>query len=38
MVSLAVLEAAPRNGELTTWRAKHSLPTWKIRKNRKEVA
>jgi hypothetical protein len=26
VVSLAVLEAARRNGELPTWRAKHSLP------------
>jgi hypothetical protein len=38
VVSLAVLEAARRNGELPTWRAKHSLPTWKIPKGRKKVA
>src|SRR4051794_25494012 len=38
VVSLAVLEAARRNGELPTWRAKHSLPTWKIPRGRKKVA
>jgi hypothetical protein len=38
VVSLAVLEAARRNGELPTWRAKHSLPTWKIPRSRKKVA
>jgi hypothetical protein len=38
VVSLAVLEAARRNGELPTWRAKHSLPPWKIPKGRKKVA
>jgi hypothetical protein len=38
VVSLAVLEAARRNGELPTWRAKHSLPAWKIPRSRKKVA
>src|SRR5512135_2569153 len=38
MVSLAVLEAARRNGELPTWRAKHSLPAWKVPRGRKKVA
>jgi hypothetical protein len=38
VVSLAVLEAARRNGELPTWRAKHSLPAWKIPRDRKKVA
>ena len=38
VVSLAALEAARRNGELPTWRAKHSLPTWKIPRGRKNVA
>jgi hypothetical protein len=35
---LAVLEAAHRNGELPTWRAKHHLPAWKIPRTRKKVA
>jgi hypothetical protein len=38
VVSLAVLEAARRNGELATWRSKHSLPAWKVPRNRKKVA
>jgi hypothetical protein len=38
VVSLAVLEAARRNGELPAWRAKHSLPTWKIPSGRKKAA
>jgi hypothetical protein len=38
VVSLAVLEAARRNGELPTWRAKHSLPAWKVPRGRKKVA
>src|SRR5262249_31101747 len=37
-VSLAVLEAARRNGELTTWRAKHGLPAWKIPRSRTKAA
>jgi len=38
VVSLAVLEAARRNGELPTWRAKHRLPAWKTLRSRKKVA
>jgi hypothetical protein len=38
VVSLAVLEAARRNGELPTWRTKHHLPAWKITEGRKKVA
>ena len=38
VVSLAVLEAARRNGELPTWRAKQSLPAWKVPRSRKKVA
>jgi hypothetical protein len=38
VVSLAVLEAARRNGELPTWRAKRSLPAWKVTRGRKKVA
>jgi hypothetical protein len=38
VVSLALLEAARRNGELPTWRTKHSLPAWKVPKGRKKVA
>jgi hypothetical protein len=38
VVSLAVLEAARRNGELPTWRTKHSLPAWKVPRSRKKVA
>ena len=38
VVALAVLEAARRNGELPTWRAKHSLPAWKVPRGRKKVA
>jgi hypothetical protein len=36
VVSLAVLEAARRNGELPTWRAKHKLPAWKVPRGRKK--
>ena len=38
VVTLAVLEAARRNGELPTWRAEHSLPGWKVPRGRKKVA
>lgn len=38
VVSLAVLEAARRNGELPTWRAKHKLPAWRVPRGRKKVA
>jgi hypothetical protein len=38
VVSLAVLEAARRNGELPAWRAKHQLPAWKAPRGRKKVA
>jgi len=38
VVSLAVLEAARRNGELPTWRAQHHLPAWKVPRSRKKVA
>ena len=38
VVSLAVLEAARRNGELPTWRSKHKLPAWKVPRGRKKVA
>jgi hypothetical protein len=38
VVSLAVLEAARRNGELPVWRAKHILPLWKIPRGRRKVA
>ena len=38
VVALAVLEAARRNGELPTWRAKHRLPACKIPRGRKKVA
>jgi hypothetical protein len=38
VVSLAVLEAARRNGELPAWRAKHTLPAWKVPRARKKVA
>ena len=38
VVSLAVLEAARRNGELATWRVKHRLPAWKVPRGRKKVA
>jgi hypothetical protein len=38
VVSLAVLEAARRNGELPTWKAKQSLPAWKIPRGRKKAA
>jgi hypothetical protein len=38
VVSLAVLEAARRNGELPAWRAKHQLPAWKVPRGRKKVA
>jgi hypothetical protein len=38
VVSLAVLEAARRNGELPTWRARHRLPAWKVPRGRKRAA
>ncbi len=38
VVSLAVLEAARRNGELPIWRAEHRLPAWKAPRGRKKVA
>jgi hypothetical protein len=38
VVALAVLEAARRNGNLPTWRAKRRLPAWKVPKDRKKVA
>ena len=38
VVSLAVLEAARRNGELLTWRTEHRLPAWKVPRGRKKVA
>jgi hypothetical protein len=38
VVSLAVLEAARRNGELRTWRTEHRLPAWKVARGRKKVA
>ena len=38
VVSLAVLEAARRNGELPSWRATHRLPAWKVPRGRKKVA
>lgn len=38
VVSLAVLEAARRNGELPTWRTEHRLPAWKIPRGRKRAA
>jgi hypothetical protein len=38
VVSLAVLEAARRNGELPIWRATQRLPVWKVPRGRKKVA
>jgi hypothetical protein len=38
VVSLAVLEAARRNGELPAWRTRHRLPTWRIPRGRKSAA
>jgi hypothetical protein len=38
VVSLAVLEAARRNGELPTWRTEHRLPAWKVPRGRKKAA
>src|SRR4028119_1527055 len=38
VVSLAVLEATRRNGELPTWRAKHRLPAWRVPRGRKKAA
>jgi hypothetical protein len=38
VVSLAVLEAARRNGELPIWRAEHRLPAWKAPRGRKKAA
>jgi len=36
VVSLAVLEAARRKGELPTWRSKHRLPAWRAPRGRKQ--
>jgi hypothetical protein len=38
VVSLAVLEAARRNGELPIWRAEHRLPAWRVPRGRKKAA
>jgi hypothetical protein len=38
VVSLAVLEATRRNGELPSWRTEHRLPAWKVPRGRKKVA
>jgi hypothetical protein len=38
VTTLAMREAARRNGELPTWRAKHSLPAWKAPRGSKKVA
>ncbi len=38
VVSLAVLEATRRNGELPTWRAEHRLPAWKVPRGRRKAA
>jgi hypothetical protein len=38
VLALAMLEATRRNGELPTWRAKHSLPAWKAPRGSKKVA
>src|SRR5215207_6126584 len=38
VVSLAVLEATRRNGELSAWRTKHRLPAWDVPRGRKKVA
>ena len=38
VMALATLEAARRNGELPTGRAKHSLPAWKAPRVSKKVA
>src|SRR5215213_2440677 len=38
VVALAALEAARRNGELPSWRAKHKLPAWRVPRGRKKVA
>jgi hypothetical protein len=38
VVSLAMLEAARRNGELPIWRAEHRLPVWKAPRSRKKAA
>jgi hypothetical protein len=38
VMALAMLEAARRNGDLPSWRAKHSLPAWKAPKVGKKVA
>jgi hypothetical protein len=38
VVSLAVLEAARRNGELSAWRAKHRLPAWRVPRGRRKAA
>jgi hypothetical protein len=38
VVSLAVMEAARRNGELPIWRAEHRLLAWKVPRGRKRAA
>lgn len=38
VVSLAVLEAARRDGELPIWRAEQRLPAWKAPRGRKKAA
>jgi hypothetical protein len=38
VVSLAVLEAARRNGELPAWRATRRVPAWKIPRGHRKVA
>jgi hypothetical protein len=38
VLAVATLEAARCNGELSRWRTQHSLPAWKVKKGRKEVA
>jgi hypothetical protein len=37
VMALAMLEAARRNGELTSWRAKHRLPACKAPKYGKKA-
>jgi hypothetical protein len=37
LVSLALLEAARCNGELTSWQTQHSLPAWTVQNGRKTV-
>lgn len=38
VMALAVLEAARRNRELPTWRARHKLPAWRVPRGRKRAA